>query len=217
MTPQLHVLLAAYDEAEVLSDGAPHAEESSIREIRAMLDARPRQSPDVSALNALFAAADTRPDEPGLRAERPPVRPRRSWRVARRSLGILATFATLVWVGTSGWHASAPSAPQDRGTVESVVSAHTFFEEGVTAIESHLAPVQTVRAQIAPARLPQVDKVLAWEQESQREELAHARERARQIEVRLDSLLWGEPVRTLTLEATGASHHALVPTRSGTP
>lgn len=217
MTPQLHVLLAAYDEAEVLSDGPRSHEEASIREMRVLLDARPRQSPDLSVLDAVCAAADSRPEEPGLRAERPPVRPRRSWRIARRMVGVLAACSALVWVSTAGWQLIPSTATETHPVPEQTETAHQHALETVALLEPQQMAVQTVRAAVVPARLPEVDKALAWEQEAQREELAQARIRAQQIEMRLDSLLWGEPVRTLSLEATGDLHHALVPARAGTP
>lgn len=217
MTPQLHVLLAAYDEAELVAEGPPSGDEAAIREMRTMLDARPRQSPDVSVLNAIFAAADTRPEEPGLRAERPPVRPRRSWRMARRAVGVLAACAALVWVSTAGWgkvqHAEPVAHAQDR--------AAAIATQAISPVsarqENQRVAVQAVRVNIVPAQLPEIDETLAWEQEAQREELAQARARAQQIEARLDSLLWGEPVRTLALDGTGTLPLALVPARSGTP
>lgn len=215
MTPQLHVLLAAYDEAEVLTEGPPSEEEIALREMRTLLDSRPRLSPDVSVLNALFMAVDTRPEEPGLRVERPPVRPRRSWRVAKRSVGVLAACAALVWVSTAGWNVTHPAETTAQQAVEEVGFAPE--KQVTTAVVHEDQHVQTVRQKVVPAQLPNVDHTLAWEQDAQREELAQARVRAQHIEARLDSLLWGEPVRTLSIEAAGDMHHALVPVRAGTP
>lgn len=138
-------------------------EEAELREMKRLLDDRPRHRPDRRALEAVLAAAagETLPRPPGRR-DRAPVPPR-----ARRSrlyMGVGSTMAVLLMVGLSWWGGTLPSSEPATGdraaapAAEADAAGESFLEALRDEPPVAEAPVTSVEAsrddeaQIASAR-----------------------------------------------------------------
>ncbi len=186
MDARLHTILNLYSDPEASltpAAGTPPsaAETRALREVTFALDHRPGVRPDVSTLDAIFAAAGgDAPVQPGIRRDRLPQprarRPRRAgWIMA--GLVSAACFAG-AFVMTSG---TSPSTMLIRGEMDRTVAVVALQEP---------AALETESAQ--PRNLE-----LGWNDDAQH--LADVQREAMRLRARMDSLVWDADATDLSL------------------